>query len=187
MHGISAQWIVPLVCFSSMKIRHVNSYFNECIQGNYYLTQLPLIVSHIIKRRVVKVQSLMFSCYWDLLRCTRAHQETLLSRISECMYQGNYYLTQLPLIVLKLRRVVKVQSLMLSCYWDLLRCTRAQRKTLIISWKSEGHCYYSKIFCWEPEGRYHHRLCTCNSTLLVLKWNIVEISIVPFWLSIDNI
>ena len=42
------------------------------------------------------------------------------------------------------------------------------------------------MFCWEPEGRYHHRLCTEIAPL----WFSMEhlwTAITPFWLSTDDI
>ena len=48
------------------------------------------------------------------------------------------------------------------------------------------HCHYSKMFHWEPEGCYHHRLCTA----IVPFWFSMEhlwISMAPFWLSTDDI
>ena len=56
----------------------------------------------------------------------------------------------------------------------------------IVSWEPEGCYCSSKMFHWEPGGRYHHRLCTA----IVAFWFSMEhlwIAIMPFWLSADNI
>ena len=44
-------------------------------------------------------------------------------------------------------------------------------------------CYhYSKMFRWEPEGRYHHRLCTAIAPFW-FSTEHVWLVIAPFWLS----
>ena len=50
----------------------------------------------------------------------------------------------------------------------------------------KGRYHYSKMFRWEPEGRYCHRHCTA----LAPFWFATEhlwILIAPFWLSTDDI
>ena len=32
----------------------------------------------------------------------------------------------------------------------------------IVSWEPEGHCHYSKMFCWEPEWHY---CCTMSMVI----------------------
>ena len=39
----------------------------------------------------------------------------------------------------------------------------------IISWEPEGHWCCSTMFCWEPEGCYHHGHLYISSALLVFK------------------
>ena len=55
----------------------------------------------------------------------------------------------------------------------------------IVIRRPEGRYHFSKMFCWESEGRCDHRICTP----IVPFWYSTEnlwILIVPFWLSIDN-
>ena len=60
----------------------------------------------------------------------------------------------------------------------------------IISWEPEGHYHYSKMFCWEPEGRCTKSMVTSallvlngtslksdiDSTLLALNWWYIHLN-----------
>ena len=82
---------------------------------------------------------------------------------------------------------VKVNSIRRSCNWaGLSETTGAKRREATChSFRSRGHSAHSKMFRWEPDGRYRHWLCTLlvlNGTslnidraFLVLKWLTAQI------------
>ena len=56
----------------------------------------------------------------------------------------------------------------------------------IISYNCRGCVHCSTMFCWEPEGRFFHWLCTAVAPFWFAtdqRW----IVILPFWLLIDGI
>ena len=55
-----------------------------------------------------------------------------------------------------------------------------------ISWESEGCCFYSLMFSWEPEGRYH---CTKSSAMAPFWFSMEHCwtALTPFWLTADDI
>ena len=44
----------------------------------------------------------------------------------------------------------------------------------------------SMMFHWEPEGHYHHRLCTATVTFLFSNEHLYSVLETPFWLSTDD-
>ena len=50
-----------------------------------------------------------------------------------------------------------------------------------VSWESGGRYQYEKMFCWEPEGRCHHRVCTAIIPFSFSREHL-WILIAPFWL-----
>ena len=56
----------------------------------------------------------------------------------------------------------------------------------IVSLEPERRYHYPKMFRWEPEGRYRHRLCTAIAPFW-FSMDYLWILIVPFWLSTDDI
>ena len=63
--------------------------------------------------------------------------------------------------------VVSLVSNLIETMWQLDRKMRIQ-----ISWEPEGRHCSLKMFHWESEGRYRHRLCT---------------AIVPFWFLTEHL
>ena len=55
----------------------------------------------------------------------------------------------------------------------------------MLSVESQKGYQYSKMFHWEPEGRYHHRLCIVIAPFWFWREHL-WIFIMPFWLSIDD-
>ena len=69
-------------------------------------------------------------------------------------------------------------------YKDRFYCTVVLKRHIFVSWEPEGCYCSSKIFRWEPDGRYRHRLFTA----IALFWFSREhrwAAITPFWFSTD--
>ena len=75
----------------------------------------------------------------------------------------------------------------LSQFKDVpLRARRALSLFKDVTLRARRGYNYSKMFFWEPEGRYHHRLCTLITPFWFSKEHL-WIVIMPFWLSTDVI
>ena len=70
-----------------------------------------------------------------------------------------------------------------NCLWksDMVTSLTSSVESLL-----EGRYHYSKMFCWEPEGRYYHG----NYTAIASFWFSMEhlrILIAPFWFSMEHL
>ena len=71
--------------------------------------------------------------------------------------------------------------------WTAFITFKQQFNVHVVTWEPKWRHQYWKMFCWEPEGCYHHGICTAIAPFWFSTEHLSWILIVPFWLSTDDV